>query len=61
MAAAQGLPEAFQHLADITFNLDERVYWYHRALAAGHSCAKQSLHLELQRAARKRAAADARL
>ena len=59
MAAAQGLPEAFEHLADITFNLDERVYWHHRALAAGHSCAKHNLHLELQRAARKRAAAGA--
>ena len=56
MAAAQGLPDAFEHLADINFNLDERIYWHHRALAAGHSCAKHNLHLELQRAARKRAA-----
>ena len=57
MAAAQGLPDGFEHLADITFNLDERIYWHHRALAAGHSCAKHNLQLELQRAAQERARA----
>ena len=49
MAAAQGLPDGFEHLADITFNSDERIYWHQRALAAGHSCAKRNLQLELQR------------
>jgi hypothetical protein len=46
MAAAQGLPDGFYHLADIHCNLDERMYWHHRAVAAGHSCAKLNLRSE---------------
>ncbi len=56
MAAAQGLPEAFEHLADINSNLDERIYRHQRALAAGHCCAKHNLQLELQRPTQKHAA-----
>ena len=50
LAAVQGLPDAFEYLADSCNDWDECIYWAKRALAAGHRCAKRKLQDFLQRA-----------
>ncbi len=43
LAAVQGLPEAYEYLADNCHDWDEIIYWETRSLAAGHPCAKHNL------------------
>jgi hypothetical protein len=43
LAAVQGLPEAYEYLADNCDDWDESIYWHTRSLAAGHPCAKHNL------------------